>query len=293
METITRNSAGRQEKIQETLNKIYNLPALPDIVTEALKLLNSKTTSNHQLIELISKEQSFVVKVLALANSPIYGLRKEVSTLDFAVMVLGYNELRHIVFVISFLESFRGTSSKHFDQNVYWLHSFLTAKVAKRLAEDFGYGKSGEAFVAGFLHDVGVSIIHRYFKNLFVEISDTVLSQEMSFMQAEKEILGMTHAEVGSYLMGRWNLPKALQQSTLNHHNPVAAEDDPMLSAIVHVADYLTCQLHPEKLFWEKGFELDNQVFEILRIKEDQQEQFLEKYSDIVGTEQDLDGILG
>jgi HD-like signal output (HDOD) protein len=68
METLTKNSAGRHEKIEATLDKIYNLPALPDIVTEALSLLNSKTTSNHQLIELISKEQSFVVKVLALAN---------------------------------------------------------------------------------------------------------------------------------------------------------------------------------------------------------------------------------
>ena len=65
--------------------------------------MNSKTTNNQQLIDIISKEQSFVAKVLAIANSPIYGLRKEVSTIDFAIMILGYNELRHIVFVISFL----------------------------------------------------------------------------------------------------------------------------------------------------------------------------------------------
>lgn len=292
METIIKNSSGRQEKIEATLNKIYNLPALPDIVTEALNLLNSKTTSNHQLIELISKEQSFVVKVLALANSPIYGLRKEVSTLDFAVMVLGYNELRHIVFVISFLESFRGSSSKHFDQNLYWLHSFLTAKVSKRIAEDFGYGKSGEAFVAGFLHDVGISIMHRYFKNLFVEILDMVNEKGFTFMQAEKEVLGMTHCEIGSYLMERWNLPVALQQSTQFHHDPTGLEGDPMLSAIIHFSDYLTTQLYPERLFWENGNELNKTAFDILNIKEDQQAKFIEKYSNIVGDEQDLDGIL-
>jgi putative nucleotidyltransferase with HDIG domain len=291
MDTIT-TDVNKREKIEATLSKIYNLPALPDIVTEALKLLNSKKTTNQQLIELISKEQSFVTKVLALANSPVYGLRREVTTLDFAIMVLGYAELKHIVFVISFLESFKGSSSRHFDQDLYWLHSFLTAKVSKRIAEEYGYGKSGEAFVAGFLHDIGVSITFRYFKNSFIEIKEMAEVEDISFTEAEKFVLGMDHAELTNSLLKRWNLPSSLVRSTVNHHNPLNDNEDPMLAAIVNLSDYIAASVHKDKLFWEKGLVLLEDSFKVLCIPEEKQEDFINKYIGIVGDENEVMGIL-
>lgn len=292
METSAKYSLDKNEKIKTTLDKIYNLPALPDIITEALRLLNNKKTSNQQLVEIISKEQSFVAKILSIANSPIYGLSKEVSTLDFAIMLLGHNELRHIIFVVSFLESFRGGDSKYFDQNLYWLHSLLTAKLAKRIAQDVGYGKSGEAFIAGFLHDFGVSISHRYFKNTFIEIREYIEKEKCSFVEAERIHLGITHSEIGGYLMERWNLPVALRKASLYHHNPIADLEDPFLPSIIHVADYVAGKIHSESLFWEDGFVLDKKVFEVLRVSEEKQADFISKYENVIGEEQDLKGLI-
>ncbi|MBN1301126.1 MAG: HDOD domain-containing protein [Melioribacteraceae bacterium] len=292
MEQTQNISEEKRERIRNTLEKIYNLPALPDIVTEALRLLNSKNTSSQQLINIISKEQSFVTKVLALANSPIYGLRKEVSSLDFAIMVLGYNELRHIVFVISFLESFRGAHSKNFDQNAFWLHSFITAKISKRIAEEHGYGKSGEAFVAGFLHDIGVSIIHRYFKNNFIEILDKLADEKNNYCDVEKEVVGMSHGELGENLLSRWNIPQPLINGVVYHHSPSPDNNDPMLPAIIHLADHIARTIRPDKLFWESGFDLEEKAFEILNIEESKREEFLNNYSSAIGDEQDIIGLL-
>lgn len=292
METLTKYSIEKNEKIKATLDKIYNLPALPDIITEALRLLNNKKTSNHQLVEIISKEQSFVAKILAMANSPIYGLSKEVSTLDFAIMLLGHNELRHIIFVVSFLESFRGGVTKYFDQNLYWLHSLLTAKAAKRIAQDYGYAKSGEAFIAGFLHDFGVSISHRYFRNTFIDVRETMEKEACSYDEAERKILGMTHTEIGGYLMERWNLPLALRKASLYHHNPLADKEDPMLASIIHLADFIAMGVHKNIPFWEDGFVLETKAFEVLKISDDKQEEFIDKYEKVLGEENELKGLI-
>ena len=80
----------KENRINDKLSKICNLPALPSIVNEALRMLNDPDTCNSDLIKIISKDQSFITKILTIANSPIYGLRREVSTLDFAILVLGF-----------------------------------------------------------------------------------------------------------------------------------------------------------------------------------------------------------
>ncbi len=292
MNTITSLNVNKKEKIEATLEKVYNLPALPDIVNEALRLLNSKKTTNRQLVELITKDQSFITKVLALANSPIYGLSREVTTLDFAIMILGYAELKHIVFVISFLESFKGVASKHFDQELYWNHSLLTARLSKRIAEEQGYGKSGEAFVAGFLHDIGVSIIFRYFKNSFLEIKELAASEPVSFIEAERMVLGMDHAQITDGLLRRWNLPGTLIRSTIYHHDPLKDQEDPMLAAIVNLADYIAASIYQDKLIWEKGIELNEDSFNVLCIRKDRREDFINKYTGLIGDEKDFTGML-
>jgi HD-like signal output (HDOD) protein len=295
METTTEKKYQEQNlnpKIQATLDTIYNIPAMPDIVSEALRLLNSKNTSNKQLIDIISKDQSFVAKVLAVANSPIYSLRREVSTLDFAIMVLGYTEIRHIIVVISFLESFKNKNDRYFDQNAFWLHSLLTASIGKNLAEELQYPKSGEVFIAGFLHDFGISIIHRYFKNSYMSIYDMVMNKNLAYPVAEKIVLGMTHSTISKYLMEKWNFPAAIKTAATYHHNPSLAEENAEMAAIIHVADILAKKIKINESVWDKYSEIEEGVYNILNITEERLNGILDEYEKKFSNHSELLGFL-
>lgn len=295
MSTMTEKSQQEQTlnpKIQATLDTIYNIPALPDIVSEALRLLNNKNTSNQQLIDIISRDQAFVAKVLAVANSPIYALRREVSTLDFAIMILGYTEIRHIVVVISFLESFKNKNDKFFNHNAFWLHSLLTASIAKNIAEDLKYPKSGEVFVAGFLHDFGISIINRYFRNSYMAIYDMVMNKNVNYSVAEKIVLGMTHSLIAKYLMDRWNFPSSIKIAATFHHNPSEASENAKIAAIIHIADFLAAKIKINENIWDKTSAIENGVYKILEISEAKLNEILDEYEKKFTNHSELLGFL-
>jgi len=278
-----------KNRINDKLSKICNLPALPNIVNEALRMLNDPDTSNNDLIKIFSKDQSFIAKILTIANSPIYGLRREVSTLDFAILVLGFNEIKNIIFAISFIESFRNERDRYFNQSGFWLHSFITANVARRICEDLDVKKRGEAFVAGFLHDFGISILHRYLHSEFVQIYNNVATG-MSYYDAERSVMNLNHFEIGEILMEKWSLPYILSDAIRYHHDPSSANVDKELASIVHLADYMCQYFNIGNFEWDEGIEIDRKIINILNFpNRDNFYEFIESYKDFFN--QQIDSI--
>src|SRR5690606_5158229 len=109
---------------------------------------------------------------------------------------------------------------------------------ARKLAEDFNYASTGEAFISGFLHDIGISIMHRYFHSSFVLCADQIENGE-DCTAAETSILGMPHEEIGNFLSERWNFPINICDAILNHHKPERAMSNLVLASIVHIADLI------------------------------------------------------
>ena len=277
----------KENRINDKLSKICNLPALPSIVNEALRMLNDPDTSNSDLIKIISKDQSFITKILTIANSPIYGLRREVSTLDFAILVLGFNEIKNIVFAISFIESFRNEQDRYFNQSGFWLHSFLTANVARRICEDLNIKKTGEAFVAGFLHDFGISILHRFLHYEFVQIYNDVATG-MSYFDSERSVLNLNHFEIGEILMNKWCLPYILSDAVRYHHNPSSANVDKELASIVHLADYMCQYFNIGNFEWDEGIELDSKIIKILNFpNRNKLDEFIESHKEFFNQQVD------
>ncbi len=272
----------KREKIELVLSNIYNLPVLPRAIQESLELLDEPSVSVPSLSCIISKDQGLVTKILTIANSPLYGLQRKVTSIDFAVMVLGFNELKNIILVLSLVESFKNKTDKYLDQKEFWLHSYLTGCAAKRIAEDLDFPNEGEAFVAGFLHDMGVTVLHKYFHSKFIEIFDIVESGGRGFNMAEFEVLGMNHEQIGFYLAQRWNFPEILCEAILHHHNPEGSSLNRALASIVHLADYMTTKLQIGNSYWDKGLEFNPSDMEILRFRtEDELNQFIQSYEEL------------
>jgi putative nucleotidyltransferase with HDIG domain len=205
----------------------------------------------------------------------LYGLPRRVSTIEFAIVILGFDHIKNIVIALSMIEAFKNRDDKNWSRKKYWQHSVLTAVAAKRIADDLGIIKSGEAFTAGLLHDLGISVIQRYFNPEFAKISKMVREGQATYIQAEEKILGITHAEVGKYLLERWNLPQSLGDGVLYHHKPSAATENNILASIVHLADFMTQRYHDSNLLWDQNYELDPGVIQILNLGD---ENYLQKY---------------
>jgi len=272
-----------QENIEKFLEKINTLPALPQIADEALRILNDQNSSKSDLVKIISKDQSFISKILTIANSPIYGLRREVSTMSFAVFVLGLTEIKKVVFAIAFMQSFKMERSKYFNPDDFWLHSFVTANLSRKIAMDLDIPNSGEAFVIGFLHDFAISVIHRDFKSEFEEIYDLISTCGTNHIIAEKEILSLSHSELAEIVLEKWGLPKIIVDSIKFHHTPSMSKVDKTLTSVVHLADYITSIQKIGLCDWETDMDLDESIIETLQFADKESlEEFIESNNEFI-----------
>jgi putative nucleotidyltransferase with HDIG domain len=270
MNNQTIDIEAKKEKNRNFLASIQNLPSIPVVMMEVTNLLGNPNTSAGELGKIISKDQGLVTKILRVANSPLYGLPRKVSTIEFAIVILGFTHIKNIVVALSAFEAFNSKNDERWDKKKFWAHSIMTATVAKKISEDIGYRKSGEAFIAGLLHDLGISVIQRFFHKQFKEIIDLVETQKMRSLNAEEQVMGLHHGEIGQYLAERWNLPESLGETIRHHHKPSESEDHKVVASIVHLADYLTQHFKVADLSWDDEMQFENNIIEILRLGDEQ-----------------------
>jgi putative nucleotidyltransferase with HDIG domain len=254
------------EEIKEKIQSIIHLPALPTVAMQVVELVDNPRTSASSLGKVIATDQALTGKVLKIANSPFYGFPKKIATVDFAIIVLGFDALKEIIISLSLISSLQKKSDPFLDARAFWDHSIATGVVARRLARDLGYRVSGEVFVGGLLHDMGITILHRYFTNEFTRIVGIVRETDLTFLEAEESVLGVTHADVGGWLATRWNLPDHLIEVLATHHAPDRAVHNPDLVALVHCADVLVGKINNEQIEFDRGVDFHPDALARLRL---------------------------
>jgi len=260
-------SDSQRENLRRITEDIVDLPTLPVVVVQIMEMVDNPKTSAADLTRLISSDQSLTAKMLKLANSAFYGFPRRIGTIGLAVVVLGFDTIKNLVLSISVLEKFsRSRSGQMFDRMGFWEHSIGCGVAGRFLARKLGYRVSGEAFVAGLLHDLGKLILSQYLVEEFSQCLQIAIKDDLFIRDAEKTVLGVTHAEVGGWLAEEWNLPRQLVEAIHFHHNPARAKKDRELVALTHLADVL-CRA--EKVGFSgdsKGAILDPEALEIFSI---------------------------
>ncbi len=235
--------------------RIKSMPTLPTVALRVLDVSANPDSSANDLMKIISPDVSLTAKILKIANSPFYGLTKEISSLQHAVTVLGFKEIRNLVISTVAFESFKNLKQNGgFDINKFWRHSFYCALAAKIIAVDLK-NVSNELFVAGLVHDIGKLAMYITFPTEFkmqAEIMSPLKIKYTAF-ETEKDIFGMTHDEVGMKLLEKWMFPKSLITAVGYHHHPQEADKKSNFPIIVHVADIIT---HVYEMQNEEGEDL-------------------------------------
>jgi len=227
------------ESIKRVTQSVIGLPTLPTVVSKMLKIIDNRKTSADTLARLISSDQALTAKVLKLANSAYYGYQREISTVNMAIVVLGFNTVKEMGLGLSVIDVFKNplSGAAGFDAVKFWEHGAACGVASRMLAKNSGSRFSGEAYVAGLLHDMGKLILNQYFGEDFLNVLKEAQNSDLE--SAEKKLLEVTHGEIGAWLAEKWNLPAMICDTVKHHHQPWNAVIDPSFVAIITLADLL------------------------------------------------------
>jgi len=223
----------KREAFRKALREIKNLPTLPGIVNKLSRMAEDPETTTEQMGKVIARDHILAVKLLRLVNSAFYGFPQRISSIDSAIILLGFNVIKGLIISASIFEFME-------EQDVeLWEHSLACAVAASVLAKRIGVKDPEEVSTAGLIHDIGKVAIKMELPREYEQISLMVAEQGISRYLAEHEVLGLHHAEAGGWLTKSWNLPAKLVEPVSCHHDPRLAENEQITSAIVHFADLI------------------------------------------------------
>jgi len=237
--------------IEQVINKIKELPTLPDVVFKVNEVVNDPSTSAQDLENVISRDQAIAAKVLKLVNSAFYGLPGRVDTLSRAIPLLGFSTVRNLVMSVSIFDLGAITG---FDMKGFWRHSFATSTIAQAIGRADGQPDAETQSLAGLLHDIGKVIMFQYFPKHTQALVELMDKKNVSFIQAEMTLLNVTHSEIGAAIADKWSFPPNIKAAIEFHHNPDSAGELSDFVSITAAANVLALR-HDDRFVVEKGFE--------------------------------------
>jgi putative nucleotidyltransferase with HDIG domain len=228
------------EAARSYVGKLQHLPSLPAVYFELMRALADEDIGLEAVAEIVEGDPSLCAKVLQLVNSPFIGLGREVVNLRMAVSYIGTRMLKDLT-LAAHVFSPRG-ANRAVARQLEGLrrHSLLVGAIARRLAGD-DKRLAEEAFTAGLLHDIGKLIMVSECVDAYSSIMSRSQTERRPAIELEQEVLGVTHAQIGGYLLGIWGLPCSIVESVAAHHAPGRLSARPGLDAvaIVYVANVL------------------------------------------------------
>lgn len=223
--------------------KKLKLSIQPQVLAGLLNLDDEEGMSFKELDRLIKTDQTMAALILKAANSSLYSRGNEIKTLQTAIGMLGFKVVRSLAMVASSRQLFETGNYTRFKKLV-WEHSIVTALVARKLGERLGQKEHAEeAFIAGLLHDIGKIILNVIDRKQFIEAINRATEKKIPFAQAETEVFGTNHLELGAQAAVAWQLPGVYELILSKHANleqvTVESDEERILLYIVSYANYL------------------------------------------------------
>lgn len=216
---------------------VEKMPALPKVTQKALEKLDNPYSTAKSVAEEISKDIVLAGRILRIANSAFYGFPRSIKSIHDAIIILGFDTVRNLIIAatvnVLFSDKMSGYAIK---SGELWRHSLGCAICAETVAKSINLD-GDEAFVSGLMHDVGKVVMDKAMAEESKKILELVINDNMTFHQAELEVVGYDHAEIGSKIAIKWNLPVSIVRAIQFHHKPLALKQGPEMAAIVRFSD--------------------------------------------------------
>lgn len=226
--------------VDQILAQVEDLPAVPAIAQRVLAEMNDPDFSFRNVMELVKLDPGITSHVLRLCNSPYYGLRQKVSSLEQALALLGANNIVEVVLSSKMVGMFKKPQDGYrLPRGELWQHSMATALLAQRLGEKARFTERATLFTAALLHDVGKLILSEFVGEKLDIIEAMVRDEGKSFVEAERLVLGVDHALLGALVARKWNFPESIAHAIAFHHDLERAAKHRELVRLVALANLM------------------------------------------------------
>ena len=202
------------DKTIELVNNVKDIHAMPTVIVKALNLMKKPTTSMKELGDIVMFDQSLTIKFLALVNSAYYGFSQQISSINIALSLLGMVKVKNIIVAVAMKPMMSNQGDKEL-----WKHSMRVASGCEYLANLTKIMDADEAFIAGFIHDVGKIVLHMTNEKQYTRVI-TIVDEGSDILETERKYFDSDHVKTGSLLAKRWQLPILLANTISYHHAP-------------------------------------------------------------------------
>ena len=228
----------------DTIGGAQEFATLPPVAGKVLSLLENANADVREITSVLETDPALTLKILQMANSPLYAIRSNVTSLQQAVLALGLNRVANIVLSVSIFSKFillsRSKSAEHMKR--FWYHSSCTGMVSKNLAIKIKRNFKEVEFIGGLLHDIGKMAMIQFDPENYEKVVQIITEEHITDIDAELRVFGVDHCVVGELIARLWKLPKELQQIAGHHNDASALTENREVVALVRVADIL-CEM--------------------------------------------------
>ena len=220
--------------MDDILDSVGSLPPLPDTALRLMGVLNDPRSTLDDIVEVIRYDQSVTSEVLRLCNSAYFGISRQVTSLNEAMLRLGTVKVLQMVMSVHTNSMLRQEQEGYgLERGVLWRHSVAVALASSIVAQRIDLPNANLVFTAGLLHDIGKVVLSQYVASEFAEIVRLVTDESQSFSEAEERVLGFSHEQIGAVVSEQWRLPEPIVRCIRYHHEPGALEPpDPLVDTV-------------------------------------------------------------
>jgi len=229
---------------QALVNNVLQLISLPEIYLRLQQAIDDPMHTRKQLADIVAYDPALSARVLRIANSSYYSFPRNIESVESAVGILGELDLRNLVLATTVIGSMNSLDCTGVDVDEFWLHSLRCGITARLIAAAVGGCDAEILFLAGILHDLGILVMYQQEASLGNAINRQISQQHQLRDQAERELLGFDHAEVGFLLIQSWGLSEELCELVHCHHQYQLSRQHARGSQILALANSLAEQEH-------------------------------------------------
>lgn len=220
------------DNMNDLINSLKEVPAMPNVIMHALNVIKDPESSMKELARIVSFDQSLSTKVLTLVNSAYYGFPQQITSIARAISLIGMSKAKNIILTVAM----RPMLVNHGDKEL-WKHSIMTAVGCEYIAKSLKIMDADEAFVIGFLHDLGKIVLNIKNPQLYERVKETV-AMGSNILEVEQVYYGTNHCQMGNLLAKRWQLPLLINNVIKYHHSPNLSSI-PVACSLVYLVDSL------------------------------------------------------
>ena len=230
---------GKRPMIDSILKAVDMLPAFPATILKVSELLRNDDYTVADVVNVIKFDQAIAANILKISNSAYFNARQKIKTIHDAVVYLGQQQLIRAVQTAGISKIYKkGGKGYASHSKDFWEHAVAVALMSQILSRKIQGKEDQVLYTAALLHDVGKIIMGEYVHVAFEKIMDRVKSNQSSFLEAEEEVIGINHADLGGRIAAHWNFPSEIRDAITYHHRPDFLEKEDKTSAwLVYLSD--------------------------------------------------------